>query len=295
MIRQPGAQRQSLRADHHALRPFGEKAHRHRARRRRHRIPRQAYFRQGALRAHSQRGCQPASLSSGPGAISRPTPAERTRPERSTRRQPLLKRRDLRLTAGDRHMAQRKNSNPSVGNDADHEMITPLHGCAAAAAAVAATIRWHTPRRRWHSSRASSAPGCTPNASASKRRGRTLSARDSPRRRTTSCFAPPTTSRAKPPPSAIQLWPAPRTACAGCSSTPRIGPHPDGARRPARFDAVRAIVREYSRPDLAEMAGALTARLRDVTDEFLEHENSFRPDYLESIFAPPLVPGAPRR
>jgi HPt (histidine-containing phosphotransfer) domain-containing protein len=58
--------------------------------------------------------------------------------------------------------------------------------------------------------------------------------------------------------------------------------------------AVRAIFREYGRSDLAEMAGALTARLRAVTDEFLEHENSFRPDYLDSILAP-LVPSAPRR
>jgi HPt (histidine-containing phosphotransfer) domain-containing protein len=57
-------------------------------------------------------------------------------------------------------------------------------------------------------------------------------------------------------------------------------------------DAVRAITREYARPNLAAMAGALTRRLREVTDEFLKHENSFRPDYLESIFAPPLVPGA---
>ena len=55
-------------------------------------------------------------------------------------------------------------------------------------------------------------------------------------------------------------------------------------------DAVRAIVREYARPDLAEIAGSLTRRLREVTDEFLRAENSDRPDYLESIFAPPLVP-----
>jgi HPt (histidine-containing phosphotransfer) domain-containing protein len=59
--------------------------------------------------------------------------------------------------------------------------------------------------------------------------------------------------------------------------------------------AVRAIFREYGRPDLAEMASTLTARLRDVTDEFLEHENSFRPDYLDGILAPPLVLGAMRR
>jgi HPt (histidine-containing phosphotransfer) domain-containing protein len=54
--------------------------------------------------------------------------------------------------------------------------------------------------------------------------------------------------------------------------------------------AVRAIFREYDRPDHGEMAVTLTKRLRDVTDEFLEHENNFRPDYLESILAPPLVP-----
>lgn len=56
-------------------------------------------------------------------------------------------------------------------------------------------------------------------------------------------------------------------------------------------DTVRAIAREYSRPDLAEMAKALTVRLRGVTDDFLRRENSFRPDYLDSIFAPPIAPG----
>jgi hypothetical protein len=39
------------------------------------------------------------------------------------------------------------------------------------------------------------------------------------------------------------------------------------------------------------VAGALTQGLREVTDEFLKHENSFRPDYLENIFSPPLSPG----
>jgi HPt (histidine-containing phosphotransfer) domain-containing protein len=57
-------------------------------------------------------------------------------------------------------------------------------------------------------------------------------------------------------------------------------------------DAVRAIAREHARADRAGMASALTKRLRDVTDEFLRVENVDRPDYLESIFAPPLVPGA---
>ena len=59
-------------------------------------------------------------------------------------------------------------------------------------------------------------------------------------------------------------------------------------------DAIRAVVREYARPDLLDAATALTRRLREVTDEFLKVENSFRPDYLENIFAPPLVPGGLR-
>jgi HPt (histidine-containing phosphotransfer) domain-containing protein len=57
-------------------------------------------------------------------------------------------------------------------------------------------------------------------------------------------------------------------------------------------DAVRAVAREHARPDLATMAAALTRRLREVTDEFLRTENMDRPDYLESIFAPSLAPGA---
>jgi HPt (histidine-containing phosphotransfer) domain-containing protein len=56
-------------------------------------------------------------------------------------------------------------------------------------------------------------------------------------------------------------------------------------------DAVRAVVREYARSDLLDIATALTKRLREVTDDFLRQENSFRPDYLENIFAPPLAPG----
>jgi HPt (histidine-containing phosphotransfer) domain-containing protein len=57
-------------------------------------------------------------------------------------------------------------------------------------------------------------------------------------------------------------------------------------------DALRAIAREQDHADHAELARALTTRLREVTDDFLKRENSFRPDYLESIFAPPLVPGS---
>jgi len=55
-------------------------------------------------------------------------------------------------------------------------------------------------------------------------------------------------------------------------------------------DAVRAITREYARADLLDIARQLTKRLREVTDEFLIKENQFRPDYLENMLAPSLVP-----
>jgi|SRR5665213_2308935 chemotaxis protein histidine kinase CheA len=56
-------------------------------------------------------------------------------------------------------------------------------------------------------------------------------------------------------------------------------------------DAVRAIVREYSRPDIAAIAAALTGKLRAVTDEFLVKENRHRPDVLRAIQSPTLAPG----
>ncbi len=55
-------------------------------------------------------------------------------------------------------------------------------------------------------------------------------------------------------------------------------------------DAVRAIYHEYARSDAKELATTLTKRLRVVTDEFLSHENRGRPDVLEQIVGPSLVP-----
>jgi hypothetical protein len=56
-------------------------------------------------------------------------------------------------------------------------------------------------------------------------------------------------------------------------------------------DAVRAIVREHARADIAAIAAALTGKLRAVTDEFLIAENQHRPDVLKTIKAPLLAPG----
>jgi chemotaxis protein histidine kinase CheA len=56
-------------------------------------------------------------------------------------------------------------------------------------------------------------------------------------------------------------------------------------------DAIRAIIRENAQAAHAQTAESLTKRLREVTDEFLMHENRHRPDYLDGIVAPPLAPG----
>ena len=71
---------------------------------------------------------------------------------------------------------------------------------------------------------------------------------------------------------------------------------PDPARIPMSLvdqhvDAIRAIIREGARVDVAEVADALTRRLREVTDEFLRHENRNRPDVLGEILTPLLAPG----
>ena len=70
---------------------------------------------------------------------------------------------------------------------------------------------------------------------------------------------------------------------------------PDVTRIPIRLvdqhvDAVRAIFREYARSDAKELAAKLTMRLRVVTDEFLMHENSGRPDVLEHLMGPSIAP-----
>jgi HPt (histidine-containing phosphotransfer) domain-containing protein len=55
-------------------------------------------------------------------------------------------------------------------------------------------------------------------------------------------------------------------------------------------DAMRAIVRENGRPDLAEIAEALTLRLRDVADDFLARENHHRLEFIDRIISPNFGP-----
>lgn len=90
----------------------------------------------------------------------------------------------------------------------------------------------------------------------------------------------------------------PAVAAAADSLCRLIEYTPEATRIPVKLvdqhvDAVRAIYREYSRSDAKELASVLTGRLRDVTDEFLIHENRGRPDVLEQIVgggSPSIVP-----
>jgi HPt (histidine-containing phosphotransfer) domain-containing protein len=87
----------------------------------------------------------------------------------------------------------------------------------------------------------------------------------------------------------------PAVASAANSLCRLIEHTPDAARIPSRLidqhvDAVRAIYREYARSDAKELALSLTKRLRDVTDEFLIRENHDRPEVLEQLKGPSIVP-----
>jgi hypothetical protein len=56
------------------------------------------------------------------------------------------------------------------------------------------------------------------------------------------------------------------------------------------INAIQAIVRERTKLDTASTAGELSRKLRGVADEYLMHVNRDRPEHLEAILAPSIVP-----
>lgn len=56
------------------------------------------------------------------------------------------------------------------------------------------------------------------------------------------------------------------------------------------IDAVQAIVREHTRLDTVATASVLSNQLRGIADEFLLRVNRDRPEHLEAILAPSIVP-----
>jgi len=57
------------------------------------------------------------------------------------------------------------------------------------------------------------------------------------------------------------------------------------------INAIQAIVRERSSVDTVKTAAELSRKLRGVADEYLRHVNRDRPEHLEAILAPSIVPG----
>ena len=56
------------------------------------------------------------------------------------------------------------------------------------------------------------------------------------------------------------------------------------------INAIQAIVRERTKLDTVVMANELSRQLRGVADEFLIRVNHDRPEHLEAILAPSIVP-----
>src|SRR6185369_17472549 len=57
------------------------------------------------------------------------------------------------------------------------------------------------------------------------------------------------------------------------------------------INAVQAIVRDHTKLDSTTVAGELSRRLRKVADDYLVQVNRNRPEHLEAIMSPSIVPG----
>jgi chemotaxis protein histidine kinase CheA len=86
------------------------------------------------------------------------------------------------------------------------------------------------------------------------------------------------------------------SAGAAAESLCRIIEHaPDLDAVPANLiahhiNAIQAIVRERTKLDTAVTASALSKQLRGIADVFLTHANRDRPEHLEAVLAPSIVP-----
>ena len=86
------------------------------------------------------------------------------------------------------------------------------------------------------------------------------------------------------------------TAAAAAESLCRIIEHaPDLAQVPGdlilhHVNAIQAIYREQSKISAVGMADELSRKLRGVADEYLIHVNRNRPEHLEAIMSPSIVP-----
>jgi HPt (histidine-containing phosphotransfer) domain-containing protein len=86
------------------------------------------------------------------------------------------------------------------------------------------------------------------------------------------------------------------SAAAAADSLCRIIEHaPDLDHVPAELivhhvNAIQAIVHEHTKLDTISTAQVLSRQLRGVADEYLVHVNRDRPEHLEAVLAPSIVP-----
>ena len=86
------------------------------------------------------------------------------------------------------------------------------------------------------------------------------------------------------------------SAAAAAESLCRIIEHaPDLEKVPSELikhhiNAIQAIVRDHTKLDTTATAGELSRKLRGVADEYLIRVNSDRPEHLEAVLGPSLVP-----
>ena len=86
------------------------------------------------------------------------------------------------------------------------------------------------------------------------------------------------------------------SAGAAANSLCRVIEHaPDLSKVPSdlimhHINAVQAIVRQRTKLDTVAMANELSRQLRGIADEFLTKANRHRPEHLEAILAPSIVP-----
>jgi HPt (histidine-containing phosphotransfer) domain-containing protein len=87
------------------------------------------------------------------------------------------------------------------------------------------------------------------------------------------------------------------SAAAAADSLCRIIEHaPELDKVPAELithhiNAIQAIVNDHTKFDTTTVATELSRKLRGVADEYLVHVNRDRPEHLEAILAPSIVPG----
>jgi len=190
-------------------------------------------------------------------------------------------------------MPPRKDDTPSVATYADHEVITPSHPLRRAvgpavpgdedpiARAEAALVQLSSEFTNWMEAEGERLEGTRQDI---RRLGFTENTHDALFRAAhdikgeVATFGYP------------EVAPVAESLCRLLEHTPHFKKIPV-LLVDQHVDAIRAIIREHARPDVADVAAALTRKLREVTDDFLKRENSHRPEYLESIFSPPLAPG----